>query len=360
MFKKKLGAKIGLGFGLLLAIAVAVGLLAVWKMSSVTGQATMLSAEYVPEVQVANEIERHSLQTMYDMRGYTFTENTTYLEEAKANLAEVKKNLETADVLAKNSPHLVKLQASIDSLKTKVGNYEELVEKTVQTNLAINGNRNNLDKAAGNYMTQSGDFQAGQNLKFEEEMTSGVSADSLKERLAKVTLINDIIDLGNSVRLATWRAQAVRDLEMLRGALATFDQINNEFVSLKKITREQVDLQRIDAIMLAAVNYEQAMKGLISNSEQVNTLAKERDVVGHAILADAQALSEAGTSETRLHKYFFYFFPGFHIQLYFPRFQYHFGFFTAVVHVKLCTQHFYLQRTCMYNEFYRHGTRSLV
>ena len=71
MFKHmKLGTKIITGFALLIVIACALGGLAVWNMKTVQSVATILVTENVPEVAVANNVERYSLETMYEMRGY--------------------------------------------------------------------------------------------------------------------------------------------------------------------------------------------------------------------------------------------------------------------------------------------------
>ena len=71
----KLGTKIALGFGSVLAIAVALGSLAVWNMNGVKATATVLANENVPSVLVATDVERDSLQTMYATRGYAYTED---------------------------------------------------------------------------------------------------------------------------------------------------------------------------------------------------------------------------------------------------------------------------------------------
>ena len=74
MFKNlKLGTKIGGGFGILLILAIALGTLAVVNMDKVETKSVMLQQEYVPEVDIANKIERSSFRTMYAMRGYGFT-----------------------------------------------------------------------------------------------------------------------------------------------------------------------------------------------------------------------------------------------------------------------------------------------
>ncbi|MEI7837986.1 MAG: carbonic anhydrase, partial [Planctomycetota bacterium] len=69
MFKNmKLGTKIAVGFVSLIGIALVLGGLAVFSMSSVKTTATELSLEKVPQVQLATNVERTSLQTMYATR----------------------------------------------------------------------------------------------------------------------------------------------------------------------------------------------------------------------------------------------------------------------------------------------------
>ncbi len=57
------------------------------------------------------------------------------------------------------------------------------------------------------------------------EIIQGSAPDRLLERQSKITLANDVIDLGNATRLAVWRAQAERDPEILKAANASFAAI---------------------------------------------------------------------------------------------------------------------------------------
>lgn len=59
MFKNmKLGAKIGAGFAALIIIALALGGLAVWSMYGAKATSTDLAEVKVPQVSIANQIER--------------------------------------------------------------------------------------------------------------------------------------------------------------------------------------------------------------------------------------------------------------------------------------------------------------
>ena len=75
MKNMKLSTKLGVGFGLLVLIAVALGSVAVWQMRGVQGDVVRLDEEFVPEVDIASEVERNFLTTMLNLRSYTASED---------------------------------------------------------------------------------------------------------------------------------------------------------------------------------------------------------------------------------------------------------------------------------------------
>ncbi len=171
MFKRmKLGTKIGLGFGLLIVIAMTLGGVAVWRMREVEGESTKLAKEYVPEVSVANSIERNSLLTMYEMRGYGLSDEEHYLTKGREHLAEVEKNLKEAQDLADRSPHLVKLKSAVEDVRSRVSEYEKLVEETIARNKAIEEDRKVLDEQAVEYMKECAEFLAHQKEMMNQEL----------------------------------------------------------------------------------------------------------------------------------------------------------------------------------------------
>jgi len=127
MFKRmKLGTKIITGFALLIVVACLLGGVAVWQMRGIQTETTTLAKEFVPEVKIANNLERHSLKTMYAMRGYAYTGEEAFLKDGRANLAEVKRFIKEAKDLSDRSPHLVKLKGAVEKVESQVLEYERL------------------------------------------------------------------------------------------------------------------------------------------------------------------------------------------------------------------------------------------
>jgi methyl-accepting chemotaxis protein len=256
MFKNmKLGAKIGLGFGLLILIACLLGGLAVYNMKNVEAESNKLANEYIPEVKLANNVERYSLLTMYEMRGYGFTEEPEYLQAGKENLAEVNKWLGECQTLADKSKHLVKLKDAVKICKNNTQKYEELVDKTVDLNEALAGNRNQLDAAAAQYMQNCADFLDGQNKAFKKD---------LAERQEKIRLVTEIVGLGTKVRVLNFKSQATGDPELMKEAVSHLKGLEQYTDQLRKITRDAKDIKRIDDTEDAAVQYSQAMEDFLT------------------------------------------------------------------------------------------------
>ncbi len=72
--RMKLGTKISLGFLSLIAITVALGTLAVWSMLGVKKTSRHLAEVQVPAMDITTNIERAALHTMFEARGYAYTE----------------------------------------------------------------------------------------------------------------------------------------------------------------------------------------------------------------------------------------------------------------------------------------------
>jgi methyl-accepting chemotaxis protein len=247
----KLGTKITVGFVSLVAIAVALGGLAIYSMKSVEGESIKLSEEYVPEVDLCNQVERNSLMTMYAMRGYGLSEEKRFYDAGMKSLAELDKWLGECEALAARAKSLTKLGPAVQKTKEAVQQYRDLVAHTVELNEAIAGNRQGLDAAAEKYMSNCAEFLAGQNAAF---------AKDLAERQKKISLVSQIVDLGSNVRVLNFKAQATGDAQMLQQAIDELGTVTNLTDELRTVTRDAEDIRRIDQTVQAAEQYGQAMK----------------------------------------------------------------------------------------------------
>jgi methyl-accepting chemotaxis protein len=294
----KLGQKIALGFASLIVIAVFLGGLAVWNMKNVSTKSALLANEYAPEVRIAVDLERDSRLLMYNMRGYGFTEDESFYKEAMKWLEGVNEGIEEAKELNAASEHLVKLEAQIQNVVSGIQEYSALVEETRSTFAAMSTDRSDLDTSAAAYMQNCGDFLAGQNENMQKEVKSGAGAAKLAERLEKITLINDIINICNATRIAAWRSQADRDPMLIRNAMTNFDSMDDMFRQIRNITRLDADIKRLNEIENAANTYKTAMNNLLTNWQAIQDLNIKRNVAADSVLNGTQTTAEAGVEAT--------------------------------------------------------------
>jgi len=296
--KMNLGVKIGGGFGILLLIAAALGGLAIVNMNKVGTLAEMLDKEYVPEVRVANNVERHSLLTMYAIRGYAFTSDNSMLEEGQKQLAEVKKNLDEAGDLADKSAHLVKLKGAVGTVKDNVNRYEKYLADTIAINNAIEAAQKEMNAAAKDYMDNCDIYLANQNKKMGDEIDKGATKDDLQERLKKILTINDVIDLGNTIRIGVWKAQAERDVKLIDEVLPHFEPMEAKIAEIRAVTIQQANLDQLDKIKAAGKKYQTAMLGLKENMVRLAEAGKQRNEAAQVVLAESEKVSSAGIEQT--------------------------------------------------------------
>ena len=130
MKNMKVGLKIGLGFGILILISCVLGGMAVWSMNSVGHNAARMAGEYVPEVEIANNLERSAQQAMYAMRGYAMSEAPAFREQALRELSELDKHIAKAQEHAKAYPGLVRLNRDAQTARQKLDEYSALGVET--------------------------------------------------------------------------------------------------------------------------------------------------------------------------------------------------------------------------------------
>jgi methyl-accepting chemotaxis protein len=294
----KLGTKLGLGFGTLVLLAVLLGGLAVWNMWEVRGQSEQLAREYVPEVTLANQVQRNNLLMMYNIRGYAYTENQDFLKLGREKLEEVKKNLGESAALAEKSAHLTNLKEAIPKMQAAVKDYAGLVEQLVMHNTQLGEKQEILNKAAKQLVEDSTTYRTGQIEQLNKDIEAGTEAAKLTERNQKVAEIDAIIDLITASRVACFNARLERDGKLMGVAVANFVEVQTKLAEIVKVTRQDVNLKLLESITNAANSYSTAVTGTIQDWENIEgTLAKLRSV-GQDVLAQGGALADAGLNET--------------------------------------------------------------
>jgi len=271
----------------------------VLSMKNAQTQSGKLSNEYVPSVGVATNVERTSLRIMYNVRGYSFTYETAYLEEAKKDLEKLNGYLKEAVSLGNKYASLGELKKNAEIATTKVDEYVALLNETEVLIKGLESEKVKLNDNAKVYMDNCYTFLSGQEKSLNSEINSGVKGNKLKERYKKIEIVSSIIDIGNASRLAMWQAQALRDPQLIQGAQANFAKMDSMFAELRNITNQAVDIKQIEETKKAAEGYKAAMNSFLDKWNQLQDLGKKRGEIAEQVLKAAQNTSESGMKDTQ-------------------------------------------------------------
>ncbi|KHK01537.1 HAMP domain-containing methyl-accepting chemotaxis protein [Desulfovibrio sp. TomC] len=295
----KLGVKISIGFGLLIAIACALGGMAIINMNGVEDQSTRLVREYMPEVAIANSVERAALLTMLEMRSYGYTEDKKQFEAGMRNLTELKHALAEAKAHSEKYPKLVKLREDVVKAQAKATEYEKLIAETASRVDAIAGVRKTLDGAAGEIVKNSQAYLDSQQKRIHEEIAQSAGAAALQERADKIDGATAAIATVTAIRVNNYRGQLYRDPRHLEDAIKAFAEFDQAIEGIRGKTRDDANLRQLAAIKDASAKYRQALLDFLDNYKALQDLAAKRLDAANGVQDAAEETAKAALDSTQ-------------------------------------------------------------
>jgi len=409
----KLSSKIGFGYGLVIVIALILGGTAIYNMNKVKNESTVLSTFYVPSISMESEVENQINKLMFNMRGYSLTEDPKFYALVQDNLKNVYEELEKTEKHMQGSSRLSKMKDDVSTVRKNTSAYEALIKESVTLIQRKGELIQTLNDNAAKYVKNSYDYLESQEVALKSELAVGrehadqwimimncgvdvmsrpypqdqkvaedmaksvdsclemlakyqsgiknkdsasqaqelrqvvaayrqdclalvaVSAgnkaetDKIKgkmaeerdkfltsvialqkaenqtqmtkilERASKITMANNIIDLGNDIRLRNFKSMAFKDMAGMSQAIVSFEKIDAEVKKLKAISVQPVNIQQLNDVSEAAKNYKEAMSSYLAFWNDLNALAKKREDVSAASLTATRESSKSGLTATQ-------------------------------------------------------------
>jgi CHASE3 domain sensor protein len=296
--KMKITTKIYLGFAVAVSICVFLGIYAVWNFNSIRIESSILTEEYVPEVEILSRLERNISKTMYNIRSYSFTGVEKFYDEGVDSLDRASERVKDAQDLVTKSPHLSQLLSTISEIQNSMKKYRQLVEETRALLREQVANRAQLDAAAGEAMKNATDYLASQEEAASKEISSGTAKDLLAERLSKIQQITVAINLINSARIAAWKAQARGDNEELQQVLENFPEIYRRVKDIRTTTKREINLRQLEAIDASARKYGNLVQTMARDLQRSAELGQKRNEAGQSVLDIIEKTTRAGFEGT--------------------------------------------------------------
>ncbi len=294
----KIGLKMALGFGLVILLVLLIGTIGIINMLQIQSDSKSLDQQYIPEVDISARVQASSFYTMYAMRGYAFTYDSSYYEVAQENLAMVEGALAEAEALAAKYSNLQALQEGARQAIEHAGEYREAAEETQKLVLEVEAARQQADDAAAEFIENCNAFIASQTQQQTQEINAGAGAATLRRRAGRLTTANDVIDLGNAVRIANFKSQATRDYDVMEAALENFAPMFSLLDGLINGSSLQANIIQLRNIKQSAERYQEAMAAILAGYRALDEVGAQREEAGQLVLDAADAVVTAGLAQT--------------------------------------------------------------
>ncbi|MFH1034616.1 MAG: methyl-accepting chemotaxis protein, partial [Pseudomonadota bacterium] len=292
MSNLKLGAKISLGFGLLILLVLALGGMASYNNAGVS-HAVQGDREFLEALNTVGDVQERFQRGLFNMRGYTMSFEQRFLDLANADLAKARKGLDQVKALGAKGGDFVKLAAGVDGILAALAKYEEQISQTESRHRAEQQNREVMNAEAAKFLKNANAYAGNQEETFNREMAEGLSADKIKERFRKTVLLNDLIDLGNNVRVANFKAQATDDHNLIKEALPSFEAMDKRLEEIRPLTHQAANQRQLDEIKAAAEGYKSAMTAMLGHMIAFQDIRKTRQAAADQCLAMISSVQEA-------------------------------------------------------------------
>jgi len=296
----QLGMKIGLGFCVLLLITSALGAMAVLSMHSVAINAKSMAREHIPEVALANDIERHVQMLMSAMQAYALSENAAYWQEGLQELAKVKESLDAVNAHATQYPHLTQIKEREETIRKFLEDYEAKCKNTESVIKDLQSIREKMNSAGSTLVKDAAAYLDNQNDKFSKEIELLSAVQALQKRLKKIGLVADSLRVIDDIRIQNFKAQTVNDPQIMQDALNQFAGILKNLFQLKDMTYDEKNLKTLDAIQGNAMRYRKAMQIMLNDWISLAQINDERNLAAKKMMEESQNMALAGMDNVKV------------------------------------------------------------
>lgn len=262
----KLSDKLALGIGALIALTILLGGASIWEMAKVGLGADIVSKEDVPMAIASVGARRSLTQAWYEIQLFGLAEDDDWRERAEGHLAAARGYLKDARDLTDANPRLSSLKPNVEKAAGQAKVLESVLEKMIARHKEIDTLRAKQDACANQFLS-SCSILLGYQTHLLDNLTQGAATETnaiekateIRERFVKVALIGELLNAGNLLRVANWKAQALHDPNVTSNVMSVFDAINAKCGELALLVHQQSNKDQLALVRGASKEYRQSM-----------------------------------------------------------------------------------------------------
>lgn len=251
----KIGLKLGIGYGVIILIMLIIGSIAVFHMLRLKNTAKNLATESIPRMVISQNLQNASFGAMYALNLYTITSDEKYVGEAKNHINNLKKNLDDANRIDSDSEQGELFIEAVIKTRSEIDLYEKKILELIDDARKLKESQILMDNAALEFTDNCYNFLRSQEATMADEIMKKKAS---RASLEKITMINEILDLGNYIRIDNFKSQARHILTQTDEILKKFDEIELLVQRLDAKVKDSFDKELIKNIRSSVALYRQA------------------------------------------------------------------------------------------------------
>jgi methyl-accepting chemotaxis protein len=276
----RIGRRIALGYGVIIAITLVIGLLSFIGMRGARAGMEELDTAHLPAMQTGNTVERSAWALFFHMRGYDSSYDTAELAAAREQFREVASSLERGAVLAEANG--MEEFARLDKATADVlARYGVLMDDTEEAITAMLAQRQPLASAQQTFGERCDEFLKSQTTDLETVINRSQRA---------IVLAQGIVEDGGQARVLNYQAQSTNDHSLFEQAKTVLSGVFEKLSALEEVVNSAEERNSIAGILEAARNFEAGIDAYYAE------IADEEDIDVMAMMRSRQAMEESAAA----------------------------------------------------------------
>jgi methyl-accepting chemotaxis protein len=292
----KIAAKIVIGFGLVVAIMIALGVLIYVNMTGVQGDVRRLDRETVPQLAVANAMARAAELTSSNIQAFVLTLDMTYYDNAIKYVGDMGKAVTDAEALSAKYVRLSLLRKNAATARDRLKELDTIMGDTNLTERAIISSRGAQDVAATTLDKMSSSYLATQNGKLADAVKRRAGSTEITRRIAAVNGMSEIVGMENDLAKAVYRSAAINDVSILQAGIDGFSSFDQKVTALVQLSDEE-DKAGLEQMPTSGQDFVSACRDLLDGMQKMATLLASGEAASQAVLDAATQTSDEGVKD---------------------------------------------------------------
>lgn len=297
--KVRLGMKLGLGFGAVLAITAALGGLTAWRMQAVARDAEITAGQTVPAVLITSHIRNAFDEEMLNIRSYGLSGKEEFLARYQAAVKSVDAALKEGEQFVAAHPNMTELQNGLAIALEAYTQYSSLCTESIAARQTEEAAIKVLGPGGASVSKNSEALASAQQEALKAGIAAGWDLEKIKQQATICAIANEVAGQVAHLRIANWKSQATGDLKLIDDGAAQSPALEEKLANLAAVLVGKGDQDLIAQVRATLKAYNDGMIAYKTATERDAGLAGKRLEYATAVQAAVGKLNTLGLETNR-------------------------------------------------------------